>query len=173
MMSAYSSSDTITVIGIGNDFRHDDAAGLSAVRWLREHRRNAGRLVESDGNPMSLLELWKGADIVILIDAVASAASPGTIHWFDAESRMTLSHLRAASSHGLGVAQAIEMAMALGQMPTHMRILGIEGAAFEPGIGLSPEVADAIPAVASCIEQIIEDLRRPEPSAFREKTSDT
>ena len=35
------------VIGIGNDFRHDDAAGLVAARQLRE-RGVAARMHEGD-----------------------------------------------------------------------------------------------------------------------------
>ena len=57
------------VIGLGNEFRHDDAAGLIAARRLRD----AGVAAEEyDGDLMMVMDRWKGSDAVILIDAVSS-----------------------------------------------------------------------------------------------------
>src|SRR5688572_24132063 len=69
------------VIGLGNEFRGDDGVGLIAARQLRERGLAA---VDHEGDLAALIDRWKGAARVILIDAVASGAAPGTVHQFDA-----------------------------------------------------------------------------------------
>ena len=49
-----------------------------------------------------------------------------------------------SSTHALGLAEAIEIARSLGRLPTRVRVVGIEGARFDFGRGLSPEVEDAV-----------------------------
>lgn len=155
-----SDAELALVIGVGNDYRHDDAAGLAVVRQLKKYDIPGVRLLESDGDPAKLLELWKGVSSVILVDAVASGATPGTIHWLDVDHESVPSQLFQVSSHGLGVAQAIELARALKQLPAFVKLFGIEGRNFEEGEGISKEVAESIPAVASCIQKIVEDFKK-------------
>lgn len=148
----------LLVIGIGNDYRHDDAAGLLVARRLKALNIPDVRIVESDGQPPRLLELWHDASMVIVIDAVSSGAAPGTIHWFDLEQEGVPADLVQISSHGLGVAQAIELARALGRVPAKIKLFGIEGKNFEQGEGLTPEVAESLPAVVSCVRETLHDL---------------
>jgi hydrogenase maturation protease len=49
-----------------------------------------------------------------------------------------------ASTHGLGVAEAVALGDALGRLPRRLIIIGIEGRRFEVGADLSPEVARAV-----------------------------
>src|SRR5579883_1384715 len=41
------------------------------------------RMMESDGDCTTLLEAWKHVDMVILVDAASSGATPGTIYRVD------------------------------------------------------------------------------------------
>ena len=59
----------ITVIGIGNPYRHDDAAGLVVLASLSQRfaAEQRIRLVELDGEPVRLIQSWErllGADAV-------------------------------------------------------------------------------------------------------------
>jgi hydrogenase maturation protease len=127
----------MTVIGIGNEWRSDDAAGLEVARRL-------GGL-QLWGEPIALLEVLDGAEDVIVVDAVSSGAAPGTLHVFEAGSEPLPAELFGSSStHALGVAEAIEIARSLGRLPERVRVYGIEGASFEYGLGLSPEVEKAV-----------------------------
>ena len=154
------SEESTLVIGIGNECRQDDAAGLAALRCLQQQNLEGVRLAECDGEPAKLLDLWRGATNVILIDAVSSGAAPGTIHWFDVENEPLPSQLFQISSHGLGVGQAIELGRALNYLPPILKLYGIEGKNFGQGEGLSAEVAESIPAVASCIQEMLRELKR-------------
>jgi hydrogenase maturation protease len=128
------------VIGVGNDYRRDDAAGLHVARRLRA----AGvSVVEQTGEGAALMEAWRDAPAVIMVDAVQSGAPPGTIHRLDARAGEIPRDFFHYSTHAFSVAEAVELARALGQLPPWFVVYGIEGSDFTCGTGLSPEVEAA------------------------------
>ena len=72
------------IIGLGNDYRSDDAVGRVVARKLRAESLDGVRILEESGEGAALMDAWQGADFVILIDAVHSGAKPGTIYRIDA-----------------------------------------------------------------------------------------
>jgi hydrogenase maturation protease len=95
------------------------------------------------GEPAELMEAWGGEDDVILIDAVVTGAAPGAVHVWDGQ-HLPAFATSASSTHGLGVAQAIELARALDRLPARLRVYGIEGKEFAIGSAVSPEVERAV-----------------------------
>ena len=150
----------ITVIGVGNPSRSDDRAGLQVARRLREHVSDgtAGncRIVECSGEATALMAAWANARAVIIADAVLSGASPGTVHRLDAAAEPVPASFSTRSTHSFGLAQAIELARALGQLPQRIVIYGIEGASFDHGEELSPQVAAAMPRA---VDRILAEIR--------------
>jgi len=73
---------------------------------------------------------------------------PGTIHRFDAATPVP-SGLFSYTTHQFSVAEAIELARSLQQLPLRLVVYGIEGADFAPGIGLSPAVEEAVKSLAA------------------------
>lgn len=137
------------VIGIGNPARGDDAAGRIAARQLRGTLPPDVAVVEIDGEATALLAALDGAAAAFLIDACMSGAPAGTIHRFDlAEGRLPPTACP-ISSHGLGFAEALELARALGGLPDRCILYAIEGQSFEPGAGLSRPVMRAVGAVVT------------------------
>ena len=97
------------VLGVGNRWRGDDAAGLEVAR------RAGG--IEHEGDATRLLDAWAGAGEVVVVDAAVSGAPPGTLRWFDPRGApLPATELR-SSTHAFGVADAIELARALGGPP--------------------------------------------------------
>ncbi len=139
----------IRIIGIGNDYRHDDAAGLIVARRLKEQALDPLTIIEQSGEGAALMESWKNAEAVILIDAVHSGAKPGTIFCFDAIAQPLPTQLFHYSTHAFSLAEAVEMARALNQLPPRLIVYGIEGKNFTSGIGLSSEVNEAAQAVVA------------------------
>jgi hydrogenase maturation protease len=133
------------VFGIGNRYRHDDAAGLVVAE------RVGGTLLE--GEPVALIEAWSGEDAVLLIDAVSSGAAPGTLHRLDAVAEPLPPALFAASTHHLGLADAVELARALNRLPARLIVIGIEGACFDAGEGLSIEVEIAVQRAVEAVRE--------------------
>jgi hydrogenase maturation protease len=128
------------VIGVGNAARGDDAAGLVAARRLGG--------VELEGDASALIDLVDGADDVVVIDAVRSGAAAGTVHRIDAGG-LSVALPRTASTHLIGVADALELARVLGRLPPHVVVYGIEGGRFGVGDPVSPEVVAAIDRVVA------------------------
>ena len=77
-------NNKVLIIGIGNEFRSDDGAGIVCARKLKEKVNSNITVIENDGDGAMLMELWKGFDEVILIDSVSVGSKPGTIHNIDA-----------------------------------------------------------------------------------------
>jgi len=141
-------SETL-VIGVGNSYRGDDGAGIAVARKLAEQRLPGVRVMEMNGEGTSLVEAWKDAPSVLLVDAVSSGAAPGTIHRFETQAGPLPTRLKHHSSHSFGVAEAVEVARALDRLPPRLVVYGVEGKNFSPGWDLSPEVERAVEEVAS------------------------
>ncbi len=135
------------VIGVGNEWRGDDAAGLAVVRRLGDARLSGVRMVEHEGEPLDLLEEWSGADEVLVVDSVRSGAQPGTIHRLDAVSTTLPAELFRGSTHAFSVAEAVELARALGRLPRRLVVYGVEGGSFAAGSGLTTDVDRAVSAL--------------------------
>ena len=144
------------IIGLGNQYRRDDAVGLTVARYLKEQVPKHVRVLEASSEGASLMESWKDADAVILIDAVHSGAEPGTLHRLDAHTQPMPSEFSHCSTHAFSAAEAIELARALGQLPPRLVVYGVEGKTFESGLGLSLEVEKAVQKV---VEHVLGDLR--------------
>lgn len=155
----------ILVIGVGSQERGDDGVGLLVARAMGAKKLPHTTIVEESGEGGALLEVWKGADAVILVDAVSSGAEPGTLHRLDAQAQPIPAKFFRYSSHTFGVAEAVEIARALNQLPPHLIVFGIEGKAFETGIGLSPEIVDAARRVVRAVAHEVRSFlpRRPRP----------
>ncbi|HEX5081512.1 MAG TPA: hydrogenase maturation protease [Blastocatellia bacterium] len=136
------------IIGIGNEYRGDDAAGLIVARRLKERLMDSVMVLEQGGDGAALMEAWRGAETVIVIDAVMSGAEPGTIHRLDAKTRPLPKDAFRCSTHAFGVAEAIELSRAMGELPRSLIVYGIEGKNFAAGARLSQEVEEAVGEVA-------------------------
>ncbi len=155
-----SSRASLRIIGLGNEWRGDDAAGLSAVRRLRDRLDRIGervQVIEARQAGTDLLDLMNGARVVLLIDAAKSGQPAGTIHCLDASAGPIALNLVCRSTHGVGVAEAIELGRTLGWLPDTVIIYGIEVAETGWGPSLSQPVEEAVEQV---VEQIARDVER-------------
>jgi hydrogenase maturation protease len=138
----------LRVIGVGNALRGDDGAGPEAVRRLRARGLDA---IACAADPQALLDAWQGAERVVVVDAMQSGRPPGTVTRFDATRTPLPATGFRGSTHGLGVAEAIELGRALGRLPVSLEIVGVEGARWDHGAPLSP-------AVDAALDRLIESL---------------
>lgn len=149
------------VIGIGNPWRGDDGIGHAVVEALQG--TSGLTTATCSGEPAELMELWQGHDPVILVDAIVTGAAPGTLHRLDA--REPLPRGASYSSHGIGLAEAVELARSLGDLPETLIVHGIEPARLEDGAGLSPEVRDTLARVITRItDNLAEAVPRSRPA---------
>ena len=105
------------MIGLGNTFRGDDAAGLEVARRLGARR--------FEGEPVSLIDEWRDVDRLVLVDAMQSGAGAGAIRVVAAHAEALPPELRRASTHLMGAAEAIELARTLGWLPQETYVYAI------------------------------------------------
>ncbi len=138
-------------IGIGNPLRGDDAAGLLAARALRARGAEGIEVRELEGEPVDLIEAWRGAELVLVADAVVSGGESGGLHRIDAGAGPLPAALAGASTHAMGLAEAVELARALDRLPPRLLVYGIEAASFATGAEPSPAVRTAAERVADAV----------------------
>jgi hydrogenase maturation protease len=148
----------ILVIGVGNEHRTDDAVGLNVARHLRQLSLENVMVIEENGEGANLLESWKGADTVIIVDAASSGAKPGTVHCIDARKQQIPTGLLHHSTHTFSVGDAVELARVMDRLPPHMLVYGIEGEEFEEGMGLSQAVEESVDRVAELVLKRVRTL---------------
>jgi len=138
------------IIGCGNLQRGDDAAGVLVAQRLLPRGLN---VKVCSGEATELMELWRGVDEVIVIDAVVTGADVGTIHEWDGASLPRVSKV-SGSTHGFGVGEAIALSQSMGSLPPRLRVFGIEGRSFEIGGTMSVEVMRAVDMVVARVAEI-------------------
>jgi hydrogenase maturation protease len=151
----------LRVVCVGNRWRSDDAVGLEVAGRLQGTLPAGVELFEREGEPTALIDAWEGADALWLVDAVSSGAEAGTVHRLDASERGLPAELFRGSTHHVGLAEAVELARALGRLPQHTVVYGVEGGSFEVGDELTPAVAAAVERVAEAVrEEVVACMRR-------------
>lgn len=150
----------VRVIGFGNPDAGDDAAGILALSRVREALEAVpGVEVVPRAAPLAAVHLLEGADAVVVVDAVRApgGGTPvGTIVRVEGGPDGLPAGIRSSlSSHGLGVAEAVALAAAIGPAP-RVVVLGVVAAeggasAAVAARGLSEAVERAIPDLAEAV----------------------
>ncbi|MHB8257823.1 MAG: hydrogenase maturation protease [Acidiferrobacterales bacterium] len=149
----------IHIVGVGSP-HGDDRLGWVAAGELR---RSAGlaalppltlTIAERDRPGMDLLQGLEGLTALIVVDAVCTGLAPGTLH------RLTGDEIGGAagtlSSHGFGLAAALELGRAMGCLPPRVAVFGLE-IADTGGEALSPAVKAAMPGLVAAVEREVLD----------------
>lgn len=115
-------------------------------------------MLDCADEPTRLLDLWDGLDTVVVVDALSSGAAPGTLHRVDAGDGPLPRDLRLASTHAMGIGDALELGRALRRAPRRVVVLGLEGASFGMGEQMTPAVAGAVDALVSSVLHELEEV---------------
>ena len=134
----------VLVLGVGNALLGDDGAGLLVLAELERDAAEWGGQVEFlDGGTqgLALLDRIASRRALLVLDAVALGAEPGTVHvlrgWAHAGGR-------ASTAHESNVAELLQASTLLGECPEQVTVIGIEPARIETGMGVSEAVAKAV-----------------------------
>jgi len=133
---------TRRLIGIGNPDRGDDAAG-----WEVAGRVTSWDVSRLTAGSLSLIDLWDADDEVVIVDAMKSGASRGTVVRIDAITDR-LPQGQFSSTHAFGPAAVVELARTMDRLPRSLVVYGIEAGHVDHGAPMSPEVIAAVSAVA-------------------------
>ena len=144
----------LTVIGVGGRGSGDDAVGLELVERL------AGRLVldglsfllRPDADPLTLAQdLLELTAPVLIVDCADMGLQPGESRCFPAESASLRIRTDSTSTHGLGVAEAIAIADALG-FDRPVTLFGVQPFDTSPDLRLSLPMETRLPRLLAALE---------------------
>lgn len=152
----------LTVIGVGNVLRGDDAAGVHVVEGLRRAVAldpslvPAGtRLMDGGTLALDLLRALRDARGVVLVDAARLGDAVGTVSVLRGDA---VTGDPGASHDVVGpVPELVATARALGWLPADLSLVAIEAGGTELGLELSDKVRRAIGAAMDAVRA---ELRR-------------
>jgi hydrogenase maturation protease len=143
----------IAVVGLGHEWRGDDAAGIAVARALQAALDDeegllviaAGAAPENYTGPLRRF----GPDQVLFVDAAQMDETPGAIRWLSwSELDGSGPWTHALSPPALGRFLIDELGCAIS-------LIGIQPAGSEIGASLSPEVANAVETVVLRLLRIL------------------
>lgn len=145
---------TTLVVGLGNPILGDDGVGWRVAERVRERfdDPDVAVLCLSLGG-LSLVEHLAGYRRAVIVDAMTTGASPGTLHRFDAVAAADSGAQHTASVHDLSLATALALGRELGlDLPGEIAVVGVEAAPeFEFGEELSEAVVAAVPIAVEAV----------------------
>jgi hydrogenase 3 maturation protease len=140
----------IAILGVGNPFRSDDAAGILVVRALA-HRKSADRVLICEAGPAPENRTGEvrryAPDLVLIVDAAEMGETPGTVRWISEDDIDGMS----ASTHSLPLSMLIHYLKL--DLNCDVRLLGIQVRSNEVGETVSVDVLRAV-------DEIVEELDR-------------
>jgi hydrogenase 3 maturation protease len=155
LLSQQPAKPHIAIVGIGNIFRSDDAAGILVAHKLIESRfisdPNTVLVIDAGHAPENrTAELRRFApEVVLLIDAADIDERPGTIHWIEMDEIEGMS----ASTHTLPLSMLAKYLTL--ELNCRISLLGIQPKSNDVGKTVSADVQKAINTV---VESLIEAL---------------
>lgn len=132
----------------------DDAVGPIVVDRLAGMLAPSVALVESVGDATHLLDTWRDARLAVVVDAVVSGGVPGSVFRIDGKGGFP-SSWRSASTHLIGLVEAIDLGGAVDMLPDELVVFGIEIGKVEPGVELAPEIEVA---ADEAVEMIVSEM---------------
>ena len=152
------------LIGCGNILRGDDAAGPVLVRRLWQRGLPPGvRCADGGTGGMDVAFQMRGVPQVVLVDACRSGHRPGSLFRLPGQAVEQLPPPQGIHLHAFRWDHALAFARWLlkDEYPREVTVYLIEGASFQPGEPLSPEVDRAVDHLA---DLLLEQWTRPRES---------
>ncbi len=135
------------VLGLGNLLLHDDGAGLELLASLQRAGPwpLAVEFVDGGTQGLALLGLIADRRLLLILDAVALGAAPGSVHVLDGETLAAWRVSRPGTAHQGNALSLLEAARLLESEPASIAVVGLEPEVLDTGIGLSASVAARLP----------------------------
>lgn len=149
------------VAGIGNIFNRDDGFGCEVVRHLLAGPLPPDVTVVDYGiRGLHLaLDLLEGADLLVLVDAMATGDAAGTVCLLEPDPEGA--DAEPLDAHRMDPHAVLRMVSELGGDVGRVVIVGCQPADIGEGIGLSPTVAAAVEPAVRIVHDFLAERNDP------------
>lgn len=147
-------SERVSILGIGNMLRSDDAIGVVLVQLMQRKLLDGVNLLNCETVPENFIgqvEAFQPTH-VLLIDAAEFGGAPGDARLFSPESVVGITLSTHAISLSL-LARIIE-----DRTKAKVRILGVQPKLLEFGETLSPELKEASKGISKALIRMLREL---------------
>jgi hydrogenase maturation protease len=144
------------VVGLGTRLSGDDEIGLALVQAFSQEMQSPEQciLLENADAAVVASSLLEWHQPVILVDAADMGLASGDYRFFsDRDASITLKS-SSVSTHGLGLAEGLEIARALG-FDRPAAIFGIQPFDLSPRQGMVPEMKDRFPVLLAALKHAV------------------
>jgi hydrogenase maturation protease len=150
--------NNILVLGIGNILLNDEGVGIHAVTRLEKEGFNNADLMDGGTGGFHLLGFIQYYKYVIIIDASLDQFPEGHVRVL--HPKYAKDFPAQLSAHEIGLKDLLDAAFLLGNLPDiHLVAVSIKGFQ-EMGMGLTPEVEQAIPVAIEKVKELVKLLNR-------------
>ena len=149
----------VLIGGIGNVLLGDDGVGPYVARLLAaQYEFEDGVEVADLGTPaLDLIDHISGRDAVILIDAVATKATPGTVLLYRKADIVRQTPVTRVDPHSPALVDTLFSADLFGIAPADVLLVGITVESYEMGCSLSAPVNASL---ARVVAEVLRELDR-------------
>ncbi|MCC6614201.1 MAG: hydrogenase maturation protease [Anaerolineae bacterium] len=158
MSSTLHPSTRTLVLALGNPLRADDGVGLAVLDTLRDDALPPETdLVDGGTSGLELVLTLAGYPRAIIIDAADMGLTPGAWRQFSLDDVLLGArdpHL-SGTMHYAGLAEALVLAEALGQLPQQIVVFGVQPETTDWEPGLSAPVQAAIEGISAEIKELL------------------
>ena len=144
------------ILGLGNILNHDEGLGVHALKRMDSSWESRGGFELLDGGVLglNLLMIVEECSHLLILDAVNAGKMPGTVIELKKDqiplySGITLSQHQTTFQEVLGLAKVRD------NLPEHIHLVGIQPLDLSIGLGLSPDIEQALPEMLEKAESIL------------------
>lgn len=146
--------DSVLVIGIGSP-QGSDSLGWEVIKMLQQDRALNGqaglKMLCLDRPGTHLLDVMQTSDNVILVDALSASRPLGSLVRVTVDDIDTMSSV--TSTHGIGVAETLQLGRTLQRLPRQLVLLGLETGCDMKWQYSQTELAALVNAVRSSVSR--------------------
>ncbi len=142
----------VRVVGVGSP-HGDDRVGWRLVEGLAGSA-GPGMEAVAVAEPLGLLDHLDGCSSLVIVDACHAEGVPGSVTilaWPGDRPEFE----RSRSTHGLGLAMALELAAVLGRLPPSVLLFAVEAGACDPGTDPGVELESFLPELDRRLREVI------------------
>lgn len=138
------------VLGLGNILNRDEGLGVRALELLvtQPGLPTGFELLDGGVLGLNLLMIVEECSHLLILDSVDAMLPPGTLIELIKEEIPLFSGIK-LSQHQVTFQEVLGLAAMRGNLPEHLRLIGIQPHDISIGLDMSDEVSETLPVVVS------------------------